>query len=1312
MPRWSVADRFICDSCQEIQNIDRPPSSAGSDRSGRSATRRKLKPFPAAPTPPASVSGDAVSGAPAAAEGGVIEAAADGGTMEVEEAAGPTQAAKLRAQLAEQLNLDEQQKAQLDGIDLPSLLVMVGGEEKQERPSSASRAKLGFSAMAKSIAPFVQGAVARATRSEPILPATIPELDVCDVSAQAVGRSAFPQSMRKTLSQTRVQISQKTALDFSRSTSSLSKAGDTPTHEDLETESFMTLWSELRAKEIKGLITDELRRLYITLTVDDEECRQLNVLLSSLTDVKEGSGQGVCQMIKERLPGHFLEIPEQSLPGAVDTADSSDTPTDTPTEESERYGMLMRWRFEDLLETVMRTATRNRAGYGDGNGRACVQALVQGETPIKKAKEPRQDLFNVKSFCDKFGDLDRWARQKAATEAPGISKIVYALRSLVRGPGEEISPGGLALILGAPCDPPAADQQSEAEAAGSGEWRGLIETGEEFLQFCTEDGKSDAADISYLSRTDACHWLRNVLLAKVRGDGRNDKPLLEIHEQFLASPFKHDWLVTEASPSVVLDSHHINLYALFPHWHSMKTLPVQDFISKWLIGFIRMPLINDGAAWIRALDRANRPSLKVSVGDVHVRVQGISEAQHALLYGQCQAKLLPMLGTDSENAGDSHADLLDVVQVQCAYHKTDDTETSRSDLKGSGVGQFQAMLTSDGEVYLDTEILTRAAYKNTTDTSTRLQLGEGAGMMKRIKAFENEIIVQMASGLRHILCLTTEGRIISFSNKKQMWHTVMINNSPQLPLNAKVVQVACGANHSLALVDNGLVYGFGNNSHGQLGLPEDVSDVLDVSEPTVLLRFERMSSAPRIDRTGKSVRPDYETVATEVPWVVSVSCGDKHSMLLTASGHLFGCGDNTSGQIGYGALPEHDMVDAPSDDSIDMGVLKDYNEQPVQQFTAPILLEGGHVPITTAQVACGSMHTSVLSHTGRLYVYGGSAKMPCPGPEGGGVKVWRTVHEADTVDMDAAAADDPNAKAVRTNLVYEGGQFKILSLACSGNLTLASLFDRSELSAHHSPSSLNFSTFWWKTNDKVPYVTETREHEPKQGVSPWIANLRFQRENTSGQPVKGLAGLAQKNPDTDGNERAKAMHDLSRSVQMILRLYVACRSANPAVREEALSLWASKEKLSFGVDALGGANSTNTSFGRIVKDVLDEIEQNSVDPHSKRQLLVGSQLILYRATQKRSTVSPEDVEILLSSGLNGLWRPHLLHDQLWNGLESVSLLSPGQMSAGPFILLEDDVLSKKLEMAGGLCIHVHDFCQSYVYASASASASASACANV
>ena len=138
VPRWSVADRFICDSCQEIQNIDRPPSSAGSDRSGRSATRRKLKPFPAAPTPPASVSGDAVSGAPAAAEGGVIEAAADGGTMEVEEAARPTQAAKLRAQLAEQLNLDEQQKAQLDGIDLPSLLVMVGGEEKQERPSSAS----------------------------------------------------------------------------------------------------------------------------------------------------------------------------------------------------------------------------------------------------------------------------------------------------------------------------------------------------------------------------------------------------------------------------------------------------------------------------------------------------------------------------------------------------------------------------------------------------------------------------------------------------------------------------------------------------------------------------------------------------------------------------------------------------------------------------------------------------------------------------------------------------------------------------------------------------------------------------------------------------------------------------------------------------------------------------------------------------------------------------------------------------------------------------------------------------------------------
>ena len=150
--------------------------------------------------------------------------------------------------------------------------------------------------------------------------------------------------------------------------------------------------------------------------------------------------------------------------------------------------------------------------------------------------------------------------------------------------------------------------------------------------------------------------------------------------------------------------------------------------------------------------------------------------------------------------------------------------------------------------------------------------------------------------------------------------------------------------------------------------------------------------------------------------------------------------------------------------------------------------------------------------------------MPCPGPEGGGVKVWRTVHEADPVDMDAAAADDPNAKAVRTNLVYEGGQFKILSLACSGNLTLASLFDRSELSAHHSPSSLNFSTFWWKTNDKVPYVTETREHEPKQGVSPWIANLRFQREKRTQGHSTADRGAGAVSTARSAQMRAKSRH--------------------------------------------------------------------------------------------------------------------------------------------------------------------------------------------
>lgn len=37
----------------------------------------------------------------------------------------------------------------------------------------------------------------------------------------------------------------------------------------------------------------------------------------------------------------------------------------------------------------------------------------------------------------------------------------------------------------------------------------------------------------------------------------------------------------------------------------------------------------------------------------------------------------------------------------------------------------------------------------------------------------------------------------------------------------------------------------------------------------------------------------------------------------------------------------------------------------------PLLLEGGMTPFTSKKIACGGHHTAVLSHTGRVYVYGG-----------------------------------------------------------------------------------------------------------------------------------------------------------------------------------------------------------------------------------------------------------------------------------------------------------------------------------------------------
>ncbi len=123
-------------------------------------------------------------------------------------------------------------------------------------------------------------------------------------------------------------------------------------------------------------------------------------------------------------------------------------------------------------------------------------------------------------------------------------------------------------------------------------------------------GGGEQQRMSRISRVDACRWVRRALLKR--------RSILDEHEQqqeswrsfyrglddanLTTSP---DPCATAATASragnvdgegigsdEVID---MNLFALFPGWRLQQRLSVKDFISEWLVAFLKVPLTSNGS---------------------------------------------------------------------------------------------------------------------------------------------------------------------------------------------------------------------------------------------------------------------------------------------------------------------------------------------------------------------------------------------------------------------------------------------------------------------------------------------------------------------------------------------------------------------------------------------------------------------------------------------------------------------------------------------------------------------------------------------
>ncbi|XP_071846345.1 RCC1 and BTB domain-containing protein 1-like [Apostichopus japonicus] len=142
--------------------------------------------------------------------------------------------------------------------------------------------------------------------------------------------------------------------------------------------------------------------------------------------------------------------------------------------------------------------------------------------------------------------------------------------------------------------------------------------------------------------------------------------------------------------------------------------------------------------------------------------------------------------------------------------------------------------------------------------------------------FGGHHITKLACGSNHTLALTDNGEIYSWgtNNNGQLGHKE--NASRPQPITASiggqcVCDIVCASTSSYALLDNGELYGWGYNALGQLG----TNTVTNYTEPIQVTSLKKVV-------------------------IKQIVCGPNFFLALSKSGHVYACGENTSGQIGKG----------------------------------------------------------------------------------------------------------------------------------------------------------------------------------------------------------------------------------------------------------------------------------------------------------------------------------------------------------------------------------------------------------------------------
>ncbi len=100
----------------------------------------------------------------------------------------------------------------------------------------------------------------------------------------------------------------------------------------------------------------------------------------------------------------------------------------------------------------------------------------------------------------------------------------------------------------------------------------------------------------------------------------------------------------------------------------------------------------------------------------------------------------------------------------------------------------------------------------------------------------------------------------------------------------KIVSISSGMRHSLALTESGRVFGWGSNEWGQLGTGKSGGSF---NKPVLIEIFS----------SSDGLNTDVE--------IAKISCGQRHSLLLSRDGDVYAFGDDTFGQVCANLIQYH-----------------------------------------------------------------------------------------------------------------------------------------------------------------------------------------------------------------------------------------------------------------------------------------------------------------------------------------------------------------------------------------------------------------------